>query len=147
MSVHKLFSPTLEIDLNRGHSANRRFTFTLTRTGLHMNIPAYNCILLDIMSWMLIHQWCLKCWYFLMYWHGPTLKKPLLLNHIFNLAWTRGELDHLNNSQLLWATGWMIGASRPCRGWEFFYSPPCPDQLRSPPSLLQYENLGLFHRG
>jgi len=23
-----------------------------------------------------------------------------------------------------WATGWIIGGSSPCRGWEFFSSPP-----------------------
>jgi hypothetical protein len=35
-----------------------------------------------------------------------------------------------------WATGWMIGGESPDRGWEFFSSPPCPDRLWGPPSLL-----------
>jgi hypothetical protein len=30
----------------------------------------------------------------------------------------------------------MIGGSSPCRGWEFFSSPPRPDRLWGPPSLL-----------
>jgi hypothetical protein len=36
----------------------------------------------------------------------------------------------------LWATGWIIGGSSPGRGWEFFSSPPRPDRLWSPSSLL-----------
>jgi len=39
-------------------------------------------------------------------------------------------------SQDSWATGWMIGGSSPGRGWEFFTSPPRPDWLWVPPSLL-----------
>jgi hypothetical protein len=35
-----------------------------------------------------------------------------------------------------WAKGWMIGGSRPGRGWEFFSSPPHPDRLWGSPSLL-----------
>jgi hypothetical protein len=28
-----------------------------------------------------------------------------------------------------WATGWLIEGSSPCRGWEFFSSPPRQDRL------------------
>jgi hypothetical protein len=34
------------------------------------------------------------------------------------------------------ATSWMIGGSNPGRILEFFSSPPCPDRLWGPPSLL-----------
>jgi hypothetical protein len=34
------------------------------------------------------------------------------------------------------AKGWMVEISSPGRGWEFFSSPPRPDWLWSPPSLL-----------
>jgi len=35
-----------------------------------------------------------------------------------------------------WATGWMIMGSSPGRGWEFFSSPPRPEHLWGPPTLL-----------
>jgi hypothetical protein len=38
----------------------------------------------------------------------------------------------------------MIGGSSPGRGWEFFSSPPRPDRLRGPPSLLFNGYQGLF---
>jgi hypothetical protein len=140
MCIHKLFSLILEIGLNRDHSAGRRSSFTLTRTRFHMNIPAYNCNLFVIMSWKLILQWCLKYWQFLMCWYGTTLKKSLSLNHSFNLAWTRGELDHLNNYQLFKEKIAGLRAEwsgfKPCREWEFFSSLLCLDQLLGPPILL-----------
>jgi hypothetical protein len=34
------------------------------------------------------------------------------------------------------ATGWLVGGSSPNRGWEFLSSPPRPDRLWGPPSLL-----------
>jgi hypothetical protein len=43
-----------------------------------------------------------------------------------------------------WATGWMIGGSSPGRTWEFFPSPPRPERLWSPPSLLSNGYQGLF---
>jgi hypothetical protein len=43
-----------------------------------------------------------------------------------------------------WATAWMIGGSRPRRGSEFLSSPPCPDRLWGPPSLLINGYLGSF---
>jgi hypothetical protein len=46
-----------------------------------------------------------------------------------------------------WAMGWMIGGSSPGRGWEFFSSPPRPDRLWAPPSLLSNGYEGLFSRG
>jgi len=41
--------------------------------------------------------------------------------------------------------GWMIGDLSPGRGWEFLSSPPCPDQLWGPPSLLSkgYQGQGV----
>jgi hypothetical protein len=45
-----------------------------------------------------------------------------------------------------WATGWMIGGSSPGRGWEFFSSPPCPERLWGPPSLLSNGYQGLLKR-
>jgi len=41
------------------------------------------------------------------------------------------------------AAGWMIGSSSPDRGWEFI-SPPCPDRLWCPPTLLSNVYQGLF---
>jgi hypothetical protein len=35
-----------------------------------------------------------------------------------------------------WAAGWNIGGLSPGRGWKFFSSPPRPDRLCGPPSLL-----------
>jgi hypothetical protein len=35
-----------------------------------------------------------------------------------------------------WATSWTIGGSSPGWGWEYFSSPPRPDRLWGPPSLL-----------
>jgi len=46
-----------------------------------------------------------------------------------------------------WATGWMIGVSCPSRDWEFFSSPPHPERLWSPPSLLSNGYQGLFPWG
>jgi hypothetical protein len=44
-------------------------------------------------------------------------------------------------------TGWMIGDSRPGRGWEFSSSPSRPDRLLGPPSLLSNRYQGLFSWG
>jgi hypothetical protein len=47
-----------------------------------------------------------------------------------------------------WATSWMIGVSSPGRGWKFFSSPPHPDRLCGPPSLLSRgSSLGLKRPG
>jgi hypothetical protein len=35
-----------------------------------------------------------------------------------------------------WAAGWMIAGSSPGRSWEFFSSPPRPDRIWGPLSLL-----------
>jgi hypothetical protein len=43
-----------------------------------------------------------------------------------------------------WVTSWMISDSGPSRGWEFFSSPPCPDRLWGPPSLLSKGYRGPF---
>jgi hypothetical protein len=43
-----------------------------------------------------------------------------------------------------WAMGWMIGGSSPGRGWGFVSSPPRPERLWSPPSLVSNVNQGLF---
>jgi hypothetical protein len=43
-----------------------------------------------------------------------------------------------------WATNWMVGGSNPERGWEFFSTPPRPDRLWDPPSLLSNGYQGLF---
>jgi len=40
--------------------------------------------------------------------------------------------------------GWMIGGSSPGKGWEFFSSPPRPDRLWDPLSLLSNGYQGLF---
>jgi hypothetical protein len=42
-----------------------------------------------------------------------------------------------------WFTGWMIGGSRPVRGWEFFSSPLHPDRLWGPPSHLSNGTVSL----
>jgi len=44
-------------------------------------------------------------------------------------------------------TGWMIGGSRPGRGWEFFSSPPRPYRLWGLSSLLSNGYQGLFPCG
>jgi hypothetical protein len=44
---------------------------------------------------------------------------------------------------LRWATDWMIGGSSAGRGWESFSSPPCPEGLWGPPSLLSKGILSL----
>jgi hypothetical protein len=41
-----------------------------------------------------------------------------------------------------WATGWMIGASNPEKGWEFFSSLPRPDRLSVAPSPLSNDYQG-----
>jgi hypothetical protein len=41
-------------------------------------------------------------------------------------------------------TDWMIGSSTPGRSWEFFSSPPRPDRLRGPHSLLYDGYAGSF---
>jgi hypothetical protein len=46
-----------------------------------------------------------------------------------------------------WATGWIIGCSSLGAGWEFFSSPPRPDWLWDPPSLLSNGYQGLFPWG
>jgi hypothetical protein len=47
-----------------------------------------------------------------------------------------------------WAMGWMIGGSSPSMGWEFFSSPPRPDRLWVPTSLLHSGyRWGSFPRG
>jgi len=38
----------------------------------------------------------------------------------------------------------MIGSLSPGKGWEFFYSPPHPEKLWGPPSLLANVYQGLF---
>jgi hypothetical protein len=43
--------------------------------------------------------------------------------------------------------GWMIGGSSPTKGWEFFSSPPRPDRLCGPTSLLFNVYQGLFPWG
>jgi hypothetical protein len=43
--------------------------------------------------------------------------------------------------------GLMIRGLSPERGWEFISSPPCPDRLRDPPSLLSNGYQGLFPWG
>jgi hypothetical protein len=45
------------------------------------------------------------------------------------------------------ATGWMIGGSIPGRGREFFSSPPPPERLWIPSSLLSNGYRGLFPCG
>jgi hypothetical protein len=42
---------------------------------------------------------------------------------------------------------WMIGGSNPGRGWEFFSSPPRPDRLWGPSSLLSNGYQGFFPWG
>jgi hypothetical protein len=42
---------------------------------------------------------------------------------------------------------WMIGGSSPGRGWEFLFSPPLPDRLWDPPSLLSNGYQWLFPFG
>jgi len=39
----------------------------------------------------------------------------------------------------------MIGGSSPVRGWEFFSSPPRPDRLWGPSSILTNGYRGLLH--
>jgi hypothetical protein len=54
----------------------------------------------------------------------------------------RGKVE---NFSLRWATGWMIGVlGFHSRRWEFFSSPPRPERLWGPPSLLSNGYQGLF---
>jgi hypothetical protein len=46
-----------------------------------------------------------------------------------------------------WVTGMAVGGSSPCKGWEFFSSPPCPNRLWVPPSLLSNGYQGLLPGG
>jgi hypothetical protein len=46
-----------------------------------------------------------------------------------------------------WAMGCMIGGWSTGKGWEFFSSPPRPDRLWGPPSLLSNGYQGIFSGG
>jgi hypothetical protein len=60
------------------------------------------------------------------------------LNPVHSFTNTLFLQDTCRDSSVVYrcATSWMIGGSRPGRGWEFFSSPSRPDRLWSPPSLL-----------
>jgi hypothetical protein len=60
------------------------------------------------------------------------------------LTLQHGSWSRHSSAVWRWATGWMISGSR---GWEFFSSPPCPDRLWGPPSLLSNGYQRLFLRG
>jgi hypothetical protein len=46
-----------------------------------------------------------------------------------------------------WDTSWMIGGSSPDKSLAFFSTPPSPDRLWSPSSLLSNEGQELFSWG
>jgi hypothetical protein len=53
-----------------------------------------------------------------------------------NTAATKTSESWVSSVVSRWATVWMIRGSSPDRVWDFFSSPPRPDRLWSPPSLL-----------
>jgi len=79
-----------------------------------------------------------------------SLHNTFLVFNFQSISWTISfhfiTVEWSQDNSVNIALGYWLdnGDSSPSRGWEFFSSPPCPEWLWSPPSLLSSGYQGIF---